>query len=95
MTSAIKPGCVMVMMFSAMLTDAFQDCEAGFHIKYRFDGKLFNLKRLQVKSKVQTNMLDKLLCADDMAENSKTETKMQGAIDRQYRESRTANQPLL
>ena len=70
------------MMFSAMLTDAFQDCEAGFSIRYRFDGKLFNLRRLKVKSKVQTNMLDKVLYADDMEENSKTETKMQVTIDR-------------
>ena len=26
------------MMFSAMLTDAFQDVDAGFPIRYRFDG---------------------------------------------------------
>ena len=29
------------IMFSAMLTDAFQDCDAGFPIGYRFDDKLF------------------------------------------------------
>ena len=50
-------GCVLAptlfsMMFSAMLTDAFQDCDDGFPIRYRFDGKLFNLRRLQAKSKV-------------------------------------------
>ena len=28
------------MMFSAMLTDVFQDVDAGFPIRYRFDGKL-------------------------------------------------------
>ena len=32
------------MMFSAMLIDAFQDVDAGFPIRYRFDGKLLNLK---------------------------------------------------
>ena len=31
------------MMFSAMLSDAFQDCDDGFPIRYLFDGKLFNL----------------------------------------------------
>ena len=51
-------------MFSAMLTDTFQDCNAGFPIRYRFDGKLFNLRRLQAKSKVQTDVLDKLVYAD-------------------------------
>ena len=54
-------------MFSAMLTDAFQDVDAGFPIRYRFDGKLLNLRRLQAKSKVQTDVVDKLLYADDLA----------------------------
>ena len=37
------------MMFSAMLTDDFLD-DAGLPIRYRFDGKLVNLKRVQAKS---------------------------------------------
>ena len=65
-----------------MLTDAFQDVDAGFHIRYRFDGKLLYQRRLQAKSKVQTDVVDKLLYADDLAENAKSEKKMQGAIDR-------------
>ena len=36
-----------------MLTDAVQDGESGIPIRYRFDGKRFNLRRLQAKSKVQ------------------------------------------
>ena len=72
-TNGVKQGCVMAptlfsMMFSAMLTDAFQDVDAGFPIRYRFDGKLLNLRRLQAKSKVQTDVVDKLLYADDLAE---------------------------
>ena len=51
-------------------------------IRYRFDGKLLNLRRLQTKSKVQTDVVDKLLYADDLAENAKSEEKMQGAVDR-------------
>ena len=65
-----------------MLTDAFKDVDAGFPIRYRFDGKLLNLRRLQAKSKVQTDVVDKLLYADDRAENAKSEEKMQGAVDR-------------
>ena len=41
-------------MFSVMLTDALQDGDNGIPIRYHFDGKLFNLRRLQAKSKVQT-----------------------------------------
>ena len=82
-TNGVKQGCVKAptlfsMMFSAMLTDAFQDVDAGFPIRYRFDGKLLNLRRLQAKSKVQTDMVDKLLYADDLAENAKTEEKCKG-----------------
>ena len=65
------------MMFSAMLTDAFQD-DAGFPTRFRFDGKLLNLRRLQAKSKVQTDVVDKLLYADDLAENAKSEEKCKG-----------------
>ena len=85
MINGNKQDCVMTpvlfsMMSSAML-NAFQKCDADFLITYRFDGQLFNLKRLQAKSMVQTDVIDKLLYEDDMAENAKTETKMQGAMD--------------
>ena len=61
-----------------MLTDAFQDVGAGFSIRYRFDGKLRNLRRLQAKSKVQTDVVDKLLYADDLAKNAKSDEKCKG-----------------
>ena len=74
-TNGIKQGFVLAstlfcMMFSAMLTDAFQDGDNGIPIRYRFDGKLFNLRRLQAKSKVQTEVLDEF--ADDMAKGAPT-----------------------
>ena len=43
---------------------------------------LFNVRRLRALSKVQTDVLDKLLYADDLADNAKSETKMQGDVDR-------------
>ena len=73
-TNGVNKGCVIAptlfsMMFSAMLIDVFQDVDAGFPIRYRFDGKLLNLRRLQAKSKVQADVVDKLLYADDLAES--------------------------
>ena len=70
-TNGVKQGCVMAptlfsMMSSVMLTDDFQDYGPGFPIRSRFDDKPFNLKRLQAKSKVQTDVLDELLYADDL-----------------------------
>ena len=85
-TNGVKQGCVLAptlfsMMFSAMLMDAFQDSDTGFPIRYRFDGNIFNLRRLQAKTKVQTDVLDELLYVDDMDKNASTEAKMQRAMD--------------
>ena len=85
-TNGFKQGCVIAptlfsMMFSAMLMHAIQDGDTGFPIRYRFDGNIFNLRRLQAKTKVQTDVLDELLYADDMDKNASSEAKMQRAID--------------
>ena len=62
------------MVFSVMLTDAFHDCDAALPIRYRFDGYLFILRMLEAKpkakSEVQTDVLNKLLDADDMAKKA-------------------------
>ena len=47
----------------------------GFPIRYRFDGNIFNLRRLQAKTKVQTDVLDELLYADDIDKNDSSEAK--------------------
>ena len=85
-TNGVKQGCVLEprlfsMMFSSMLKDVFKDGDNGIPIRYRFDGKLFNLRRLQAKSKVQTEVLDEFLCADDMVKGIPTEEKMQKDVD--------------
>ena len=85
-TNGVKQGCVMAptlfsMMFSAMLMDAFKDSDTGFPIRYRFDGNIFNLRRLKAKTNVQTDVLDELLYADDMDKNASSEAKMQRAMD--------------
>ena len=51
-TNGVKQGRVMAptlfsMMFSAVLMGAFQDSDTGFPIRCRFDGNIFNLRRLQ------------------------------------------------
>ena len=83
-TNGVKQGCVMAttmfsMMFSAMLMGVFQDSDTGFPIRYRFDGNIFSLRRLQANYKVQTVVLDELLYADDMDKNASSEAKMQRA----------------
>ena len=46
-----------LLIYVAMVVDVFQGCNTGFAIRYRFEGKLLNLRRLQAKPKVQSSML--------------------------------------
>ena len=64
-----------------MLEDAFLNSDNGIRSRYRFDRKLFNLRGLNVKSKVQTEVLVEFLLADDMAKGAPTEVKMQKGVD--------------
>ena len=85
-TNGVKQGCVLAptlfsLMFSAMLTDAFKDSDMGVGLRYRTDGKLFNLSRLQAKTKVQIEIIRDFLFADDCALNSSTEADMQQSVD--------------
>ena len=73
-------------MFSYILTDAFRDCDAGIRIRHRSDGKLFNLRRLQVVTKVKETctVIGNFLFADDRqcALNTGSEQEMQLDMDR-------------
>ena len=45
-TKGVTQGCVLAQTLFSMMFSAFQDCDAGFPIRYHFDGKLFNVRRL-------------------------------------------------
>ena len=84
--NGVKQGCVLAptlfsMMFSAMLTDAFRSRDMGIDLRYRTDGKLFNLRRLQAKTKVQSTIVRDFLFADDCALNASNQTEMQLSMD--------------
>ena len=59
--------------FPRMLTEDFQDGDDVSPVTYGFDGKLFILRRLQIKSKVQKDMLDEFF----LAKNASTAKQMQ------------------
>jgi len=70
--NATKQGCVLApllfcIFFSIMLLVAFKDCDAGIPIRFRTDGSLFNLRRLQARSKTFAAVVRNLLYADDSA----------------------------
>ena len=86
-SNGVKQGCVLAptlfsLMFSAMLTDAFADANVGIGIRYRMDGSIFKLRRLQAKTKVETDTVNEFLFADDCALNSISEVDMQNNVDK-------------
>ena len=86
-SNGVKQGCVLAptlfsLMFSAMLTDAFRDTDVGMGIRFRTDGSIFNLRRLQAKTKVSTDTINDFLFADDCALNAASEATMQHSVDK-------------
>ena len=86
-SNGVKQGCVLAptlfsILFAAMLLDAFSDCDRGVYIQFRTDGKLFNLRRLQAKTKVFEAILREFLFADDCALRANSHEDMQYITDR-------------
>ena len=85
-TNGTKQGCVMapflfIIIFSAMLHDAFKNCNKGVKIRFRCDGGIFNLQRLKAKTRVTFLLLLELLFADDCALMAYTQEDLQSAVD--------------
>ena len=85
-SNGVKQGCapaptLFSFIFSAMLTVEFSDGEVGLGIRYRTDGSVFNLMRLQTKTKVSNDTINDFLFADDCALNADTENGIQHSVD--------------
>lgn len=82
-TNGVKQGCILApAQFAAMLLDALHDLHIGVHMRFRTDGKLFNLRKLQAKTKVFEELVCELLFADDYALVANTSDDMQLIMDR-------------
>ena len=71
-TNGVKQGCVLAptlfsLMFATMLFYALSRCDAGIKIRYRCDGRFFDLRRLKAKTKVLEALVRDFLFADDCA----------------------------
>ena len=65
-----------------MLTDAFRLRDIGVDFKFRTDGKLSNLRKLQAKTKVQKEIARDFLFFNDCALNAGTQPNMQKSLIR-------------
>ncbi|KAL0153663.1 hypothetical protein M9458_051028 [Cirrhinus mrigala] len=82
--NGVKQGCVLAptlftIFFSMMLKQALQDFDDddAVYIRYRLDGSLFNLRRLQAHTKTLDQLIRELLFADDAALLAHTERALQ------------------
>ena len=85
-TNGTKQGCVMApllfgIVFSAMLHNAFRDCDRGCLIRFRKEASIFNLRCLKAKTKVSTMMTRELLFADDCALIAYSQEDLQVMVD--------------
>ena len=83
----VKQGCVLApipfsLIFPAMLTEAFKASDADIAIRFRSDGSVFNLDRLQAKPKLTTDTISEFLFVDDRALNSSSEADMQCKVEK-------------
>ena len=84
----VKQGCVLVpiifnLLLVAIILVSHSDLQSSdcVGIEYRLDGGLFNLRRLQAKTKTYSAMISALQYADDVAFPSLTADGFQRSLD--------------
>ena len=85
-TNGVKQGCVLApilfsTVFSAMLQDSFQTNNTGISFIYPLDGWLFNLQRMQIKTKVEKVTVQEFLFADNCALAAGSNEELQPSMD--------------
>ena len=87
MSNGVNRGYVLAptlfsILFAAMMLDAFSDCDRGVYFQFGTDGKLFNLRKLQAKTKVFEATLLDVLFADNCALGAHSHEDTQYITDR-------------
>ena len=85
--NGVKQGCILTptlfsVMFPAMLFGTFSGLDNGISIWHCTDSFVFNLRRLQAKTKVKTDIVNEFLFADDCALNATAKANMQKGVDK-------------
>ena len=81
-SNGVKQGCVLAptlfsLIFSVMLSSALSGSDDGILICFRTDGKFYDLRRLQARTKVKEALIRDFLFADDCAIAAPSEAALQ------------------
>ena len=71
-SNGVKQGCVLApvllnLFFICVLRQAVGNMDEGVYVCFRYDGSIFDLRRLSAKTKTLNNLIQEALFADDCA----------------------------
>ena len=92
-TCGVKQGCIIAPMlfivyFDAVQQEALLGCNDGIQIRFRTDGLIFNLARLQAHTRTTSALAWELLDADDRGIFAHLESELKNLIDNFVRASK-------
>ena len=71
-SNGVKQGCVLApvlfnLFFTCVLRQAIGNMDEGVYVRFRYDGSIFDLRRLSAKTKTFNSLIQEALFADDCA----------------------------
>ena len=71
-SNGVKQGCVLApvlfnLFFACVLRQAVGNTDKGVYVRFRYDGSIFDLRRLSAKTKTLNSLIQEALFADDCA----------------------------
>ena len=71
-SNGVKQGCVLApvlfnLFFACVLRQAVGNTDKGVYVRFRYDGSIFDLRRLSAKTKTFNSLIQEALFADDCA----------------------------